>query len=88
MAPLADEGVAFPADPAGVITVGVTGLADVVDVPECDGGDVCSDYRMLSGDWCRAKTPILQDVDCQYVNSVSMSILWAVFRLMLNAPVP
>ena len=42
-----------------------------MDVPESDGGDVRWDDRMLPGDWCLARTPILQDMDCQCVNSVS-----------------
>ena len=40
VAPMAIAGMAFPADPAGAVTIGVAGLADVVDVPKCGGGDV------------------------------------------------
>ena len=39
----------FPAYLAGVVTVGVNGLADVVDDPECGSGDVRWDDRMLPG---------------------------------------
>ena len=34
---LADAGMAFPADLAGLATVGVTDSADVVSSPESDG---------------------------------------------------
>ena len=49
------------------VAVGVAGLADVVDVPKCGGGDVGWDDQMLPGNWHRAWTPSQQDVDCQYV---------------------
>ena len=40
-APLADAGMAFPADPAGIVTVGVTSLADAgLAFPADLSGDV------------------------------------------------
>ena len=62
--------MAFPADPAGAVTIGVAGLADMVDVPKWGGGDASWDDRMLPGNGRRSWTPSLQDVDCQYVNCV------------------
>ena len=101
MAFLADAGMAFPSDPAGVVTVGVAPLADagmvtigVTDLADaravsladagmafpadpaadgleyCGGGISCGD-RVSPGVWCRERTQIQNDLDCQHVNYVS-----------------
>ena len=85
--------MAFPADSAGVVTVGVASLADagmvtvgvtdladavslaspidIVDGPEYSGGVISWGDRLSPGVWCRERTQIQNDLDCQYVNYVS-----------------
>ena len=73
-APLADAGMVFPADPAGMVSVGVTNLTDVtpvnvIGVPEC-GSAVSWDDRLSPGVWCREKTLIRKNSDVQFDNSI------------------
>ena len=79
--------MSFPADPAGVVTVGVSSLADagmatvgvtdlaapvdIADGPEYSGGVISWGDRVSPGVWCRERTRIQNDLDCQYVNYVS-----------------
>ena len=74
-------GVASPTD-VGLVTVGVTDLADagalslaapvdVVDSPGYNGDVVRWGDRTSPGVWCRARSPIPNDLDGQYVNYVN-----------------
>ena len=73
-APLADAGMAFPPDLAGVVTVGVAhladagmvtvGVTDVADTAPVDGDGVdtgCGD-RLSTRVWYRWRTPVRNDL--------------------------
>ena len=88
MTSLADAAMAFPADialeatigltslaDAGMVTLGVTDLADAVPVdvagvPECGGGVVSWGVRLSPGVWCRGRTLLQNNFDSQFINSV------------------
>ena len=67
---------------AGLITVGVTDLADagavslaspvdIADGPECGGGVIIWGDRVSPEVWCRERTQIQSDLDCQCVSYAS-----------------
>ena len=60
----ADAGVASLSAPAGI----VAGMMTDWNGPEYGGGVMTCGDRISPGVWCRERTQIQNDFDCQYVN--------------------
>ena len=99
VAPLADAGMSFPADLAGVVTVGVAPLADagmvtvgVTDVADTapvdgDGVDIGCGDRVSTGIWCRGRTPIRNDLHSQFVSSVRCDPVGTSYTMQPDGPI-